>query len=648
MKPFANEPILELRRASVRAGLADALAAHDARGPLKVPVWIGDDRREGWDITSTDPGRPDRIVAEAAAARPGDVDHALSVARPWNAPAEERAATLIRAAQWLRERRLEIAALAVRECAKPWPEADADVCEAIDFLEYYARGALDLAQGAPLLQPPGERNELRWDARGIVAVISPWNFPVAIALGMTAAGLATGNAVRPQAGRAVARLRARPHAGAARVRRAAPAPSRCCPARARSARSSCATRACTRSRSPGSNKVGLDIVRAAAETPPGQKHLKRVIAEMGGKNCVIVDSDADLDDVVPALVKSAFLYAGQKCSAAARVLCHEAIHDALVERLAGAIEVLEVGQADDLEIDVPPVIEQEAQERVARYTAEAEQGGRIAARAREVPEGGGWFARPALAADLPPDSPVLNEEIFGPLLAIERVRDVDDACDRVDASPFALTGGLFARNPDTVDRVIERSPVGNLYVNRAITGAMVARQPFGGNRLSGTGTKAGGPGYLLQFVEPRVVTENTMRHGLVGLNSESATGVVARLLHDPYVAACRPCGRRGHRDRAGRRLRPGLRRRSGSTGRSGRSSTAATTPSAWSRSQPLPRTGPRGARATTRSAARARAPAVALVDRARRGVRHEDRRARHPDRRAWSRRPGRDRPGRLR
>jgi len=235
---------------------------------------------------------------------------------------------------------------------------------------------------------------------------------------------------------------------------------------------------------------------------------------MGGKNCVIVDSDADLDEVVPALVKSAFLYAGQKCSAAARVLCHEAIHDALLERLAGAIEVLEVGQASDLEIDVPPVIEQDAQERVNRYAAEAERGGRIAAQARDVPDGG-WFAPPRLAADLPPDSPVLTEEIFGPLLALERVRNVDDACDRVDASPFALTGGLFARNPDTVDRVIERSPVGNLYVNRAITGAMVARQPFGGNRLSGTGTKAGGPGYLLQFVEPHVVSENTMRHGLV-------------------------------------------------------------------------------------------------------------------------------------
>jgi len=514
LAPFANEPVLELRRATVRSGLAEALAAHDARGVLRVPVWIGDDRREGDEIASTDPGRPDRVVASAAAARPDEVDAALAAARPWTAPAEERAAVLLRAAQWLRERRLEVAALEVRECAKPWAEADGDVCEAIDFLEYYARGALDLAQGAPLLQPPGERNELRWTPRGVVAVIAPWNFPVAIACGMTAAGLATGNAVvlkpaEQSPGCALVLARALREAGVPPSALALlPGEGEVGAALVRDPRVH--TIAFT-----GSGKVGLDIVRAAAEVPPGQKHLKRVIAEMGGKNCVIVDSDADLDDVVPALVKSAFLFAGQKCSAAARVLCHEATHDALVERLAGAIEVLEVGQASDLEVDVPPVIEREAQERVERYAAEAEKSGRIAARARSVPDEAGWFTAPALAADLPADSPVLTEEIFGPLLAIERVRDVDEACDRVDASPFALTGGLFARNPDTVDRVIERSPVGNLYVNREITGAMVARQPFGGNRLSGTGTKAGGPGYLLQFVEPRVVTENTMRHGLV-------------------------------------------------------------------------------------------------------------------------------------
>jgi RHH-type proline utilization regulon transcriptional repressor/proline dehydrogenase/delta 1-pyrroline-5-carboxylate dehydrogenase len=513
LPPFVNQPILELRRAPVRATLADALAAVDARGPVDAPVWIGKERRSGDAIVSTDPGAPDRVVARAAAATPEEVDAALAGARPWRAPAAERAAVLIRAAGLLRERRLEIAALEVRECAKPWPEADGDVCEAIDFLEYYARGALELEAGAPLLQMPGERNTLQYVARGVVAVISPWNFPVAIPCGMVAAGLATGNAVllkpaEQAPGCAAELVRALREAGVPPDALALlPGEGDVGAALVRDPRVH--TIAFT-----GSSAVGLEIVRTAAELAPGQRHLKRVIAEMGGKNCVIVDGDADLDEVVPALVTSAFTYAGQKCSAAARVLVHEAIHDGLVERLAGAVSVLEVGQAERLDIDVPAVIERDAQERVTRYRREAETAGRIAAMAAAVPDAG-WFAAPAVAVDLPAGSPVLEEEIFGPLLAVERVRDVAEACDRVDDSSFGLTGGLFARNPDTVEYVVDRTPVGNLYVNRAITGAMVARQPFGGNRLSGTGTKAGGPGYLLQFVEPRVVTENTMRHGLV-------------------------------------------------------------------------------------------------------------------------------------
>jgi RHH-type proline utilization regulon transcriptional repressor/proline dehydrogenase/delta 1-pyrroline-5-carboxylate dehydrogenase len=264
----------------------------------------------------------------------------------------------------------------------------------------------------------------------------------------------------------------------------------------------------------GSGAVGLDIVRAAAETPDEQGHVKRVVAEMGGKNCVLVDADADLDEAVPAIVKSAFGYAGQKCSAAARVLAHERIAGALTERLHGAMSSLVLGQADSFATDVPPVIEREAMERVRRYAETAERQGHVEVHAGERP-GGGWFCSPALATDQPPGSPVLVDEIFGPLLAVERVRDMEAACDVVDGSPYALTGGLFSRSPRTVDEVVRRSPVGNLYVNRNITGAMVGRQPFGGNRRSGIGSKAGGPDYLLQFMEPRVVTENTMRHGLV-------------------------------------------------------------------------------------------------------------------------------------
>ena len=519
MKPFRNEPVLELRRAPIRAQLADALAAHDARPPLRVPVWVGAGTREGDAFASTDPGNPERLVAQAAAATPEEVDAALEAARrghrEWGRrTAGDRADVLLRAAQWLRERRLEVAALEVRECAKPWPEADADVCEAIDFLEYYARGAVEVEAGPELLQVPGERNTMQWRPRGVVAVVSPWNFPVAIPCGMTAAALATGNAVvlkpaEQAPGCAYVLVRALREAGVPPdALSLLPGEGDVGAALVRDPRVH--TIAFT-----GSNKVGLEIIRSAAETPAGQKHLKRVVAEMGGKNSVIVDADADLDEVVPALVRSAFVYAGQKCSAAARVLVHEALHDALLDRLAGAVEVLEVGQAERLDIDVPPVIEQEAQERVARYAAEAERTGRIAARARSVPEDGGWFATPAVAADLPTDSPVLQEEIFGPLLAVERVRDIEAACAIVAAQPFALTGGLFSRNPAVVEHVSRRLPVGNLYVNRHITGAMVARQPFGGNRLSGTGTKAGGPDYLLQFVEPRVVTEDTMRHGLV-------------------------------------------------------------------------------------------------------------------------------------
>ena len=518
LPPFSNEPILELRRGSARSALVEGMEWLEQRLPVRVPVWIGEDRGATEGLDSTDPGDPDRLVATAGKATPADVDWAVATAlrgfRAWSQrPAGERAGALVRAAAWLRERRPKVAAMAVRECAKPWGEADADVCEAIDFLEYYAREAVALEKGPPLLQVPGERNAMRWHPRGVAAVIAPWNFPVAIPCGMTAAALATGNAaiLKPaeqspgcafllvealRAGgippEAVALLPGEGDVGAALVRHPG-----------------VHTIAFT-----GSAAVGLEILRGASELADGQRHLKRVIAEMGGKNCVIVDSDADLDDAVPAIVRSAFVYAGQKCSAAARVLAHEAVADHLVERLAGAVDVLETGPADAFATDVPPVIERSAQQRVLRYQERAAQDGSVAARAEPVPERG-WYCPPTLAVDLDPGSPVLSEEVFGPLLTVERVASVDEAADRVDELPYALTGGLFSRDPTTVDRVAARSPVGNLYVNRAITGAMVGRQPFGGNRLSGTGTKAGGPAYVLQFVEPHVVTENTVRHGLV-------------------------------------------------------------------------------------------------------------------------------------
>jgi RHH-type proline utilization regulon transcriptional repressor/proline dehydrogenase/delta 1-pyrroline-5-carboxylate dehydrogenase len=516
---FVNEPVLELRRSAVRTTLASALEELDPTLPLRVPVWVGTDRRDGEELVSTDPGAPDRVVAVAASATPAEADAAVAAAAAafpaWSArPARQRAAILSKAAGLMRSRRGVLAALAVRECAKPWPEADGDVCEAIDFLEYYARGAVALESGRPLVQVPGEHNELVYRPRGVTAVISPWNFPVAIPAGMTAAALATGNTVvlkpaEQSPGCAYELVRALREAGVPPDALAL-LPGEGDVGQALVAHSGVHTIAFT-----GSAPVGLEIIARAAQTPDDQDHLKRVIAEMGGKNCVIVDSDADIDDAVPAIAASAFKYAGQKCSAASRVLVHEAIADTFVERLAGAVDLMVVGQADDFATEVPPVIEREAQERVTRYVDQAKRDGRVVTTRDEAVPAPGWFCPPTVAADLAADSPVLHEEIFGPVLAVERVRDVDEAMARVEALRFALTGGLFARSPQTVERVARRTPVGNLYVNREITGAMVGRQPFGGNRLSGTGTKAGGPDYLLQFVEPHVVTENTVRHGLV-------------------------------------------------------------------------------------------------------------------------------------
>ncbi|HYN91069.1 MAG TPA: aldehyde dehydrogenase family protein [Thermoleophilaceae bacterium] len=512
---FRNEPILELRRAPVRESLLEALRALDARLPLEVPILVGADRGAASGLDSTDPGAPERLVARAGSATEADAAAAVEAAergfRDWSArSAAERAEVLRRAAAILRERRLELAALQVRECAKPWPEADGDVCEAIDFLEYYALEALDLDAGRQLVQVPGERNTMRYAPRGVAAVIAPWNFPLAIPCGMTAAALAVGNAavLKPaeqSPGSAGALVEALHEAGVPRdALSLLPGYGEAGAALVRDPRVHVIA-------FTGSSAVGLDIVRASAETPEAQGHVKRVVSEMGGKNCVIVDADADLDEVVPEVLYSAFGYAGQKCSAAARLLVHEAAADTLLERLAGAVQVLDVGQAERFATEVPPVIESEAQERVRRYAALAE--GSVVAQAEGVP-GGGWFVPPTLVADLPEDSPVVREEIFGPLLAVTRVKDVDEACEIVESLPFGLTGGLFSRSPATVERVAARLPVGNLYVNRGITRAMVGRQPFGGNRRSGIGSKAGGPDYLLQFVEPRVVTENTMRHGI--------------------------------------------------------------------------------------------------------------------------------------
>lgn len=517
---FVNEPLLELRRAEVRAQALQALARLDAELPLEVPMLIGTELVRGDAFASVDPGAPERVVARAHAAGAEHVDAAVGRAvegqRAWGArSAAERATVLRRAADLLRRRRLELAALAVRECGKPWAEADGDVCEAIDFLMYYAAGAEALGRGRALIQLPGERNTMTYVPRGVTGVIAPWNFPLAIACGMASAALATGNAVvlkpaeqAPACAKAVVDAL---HAAGVPHDALSLLPGGDEPGRALVADPRVHTIVFT-----GSCAAGLSILERAAKVDEGQFHIKKVVAEMGGKNVVIVDADADLDDVVPALLSSAFGFAGQKCSAASRVLVHQQVADALVARLAGAVRTLQVGPAEDFATDVPPVIDAAAQMRVRRYTGLAAKAAtRVAAASEALPAGDGFYVAPTLLVGLADDHPVIQDEIFGPVLAVQAVPSIAAACDAVDASRFALTGGLFSRSPKTIEEVAARTPVGNLYVNREITGAMVGRQPFGGGRLSGTGPKAGGPDYLLQFVEARAVTENTVRHGLV-------------------------------------------------------------------------------------------------------------------------------------
>jgi RHH-type transcriptional regulator, proline utilization regulon repressor / proline dehydrogenase / delta 1-pyrroline-5-carboxylate dehydrogenase len=271
----------------------------------------------------------------------------------------------------------------------------------------------------------------------------------------------------------------------------------------------------------GSRAVGLAINRQAAETPAGQDHVKRVIMEMGGKNAIIVDDDADLDEAVHSVVASAFGYAGQKCSACSRVIVLESIHDVFLHRLVEATRSLKVGPAEDPGCFVGPVIDDEARKRILESIEIGKREARLAYAAGVGPLADeGYYVGPHIFADVPPGAAIAQEEIFGPVLAVMKARDLTHALELANGTPYALTGGLHSRSPAHIARVRREFRVGNLYINRKITGALVDRQPFGGFKLSGIGSKAGGPDYLLQFVVPRVITENTMRHGFAPEGSE--------------------------------------------------------------------------------------------------------------------------------
>jgi RHH-type transcriptional regulator, proline utilization regulon repressor / proline dehydrogenase / delta 1-pyrroline-5-carboxylate dehydrogenase len=517
-EPFTNEPRAQLRRTGPRARLHAAVER--ARNGLEFVAPVLIDGREvatDGEIVSVDPGHTATAVCRSGRAGPAEADRAVDVALDaWPSWREttwrDRAAVLFRAAALMRERRADLAALEVFEAGKPIPEADADVCEAIDFCEYYGREALRLSSGGAVDQAPGEANSYRYEPRGVGVVISPWNFPLAIPTGMVTAALVTGNAVllKPAEQTPGVALRLVELLHEAGVPRGALA---YLPGVGEEIGAHLVAHpAVSFIVFTGSKAVGLEILREAAVHREGQRHVKRVIAEMGGKNAVIVDSDADLDVAVPAITSSAFGYAGQKCSAASRVIALAPVFDELVERLAGAAAIVPVGHAAELRTAVGPLIDEDAFRRVREYQDIARDEGKVVLQRNDIPAGG-WYVGPTVVVTERPDARVATEEIFGPLLTCLRADDFEHALTLANASEYALTGGLFSRSPARIRRAARELRAGNLYVNRGITGALVRRQPFGGVGLSGVGSKAGGPDYLVQFVEPRAVTENLLRQG---------------------------------------------------------------------------------------------------------------------------------------
>ncbi|MGH8984930.1 MAG: proline dehydrogenase family protein, partial [Acidimicrobiia bacterium] len=514
---FENEPRAELRRPAPRARLADAVA-NTGRGALgfDAPVLI-DGRPHATErrLESVDPGAYATTVCRSGCAESAEGDLAIDIARSawpaWRAtPWPERAAVLFRAAVAMRARRAELAALEVFEAGKPVAEADADVAEAIDFCEYYGREALRLGDGAPIGQAPGEANVYRYHPRGIGVVIAPWNFPLAIPTGMVAAALVSGNAVLLKPAEQTPGVASRLveillDAGAP------PGVLAFLPGLGEQvgaylvSHPEIAFVAFT-----GSKEVGLHIVDEAATHRAGQRHVKRVIAEMGGKNAIVVDTDADLDIAVPAIVRSVFDYAGQKCSAASRVIGVGPVFDDLVERLVGAAALVPVGHPSELRTACGPLIDADAHRRVREYQKLARDEAEVLLERDDLPDGG-WYVGPTVAVTDDPRARIVTDEIFGPMVTCVRATDFEHALALANDSEYALTGGLFSRSPARIRHAAEQFRAGNLYVNRAITGALVGRQPFGGFGLSGVGSKAGGPDYLLQFLEPRVVTENTLR-----------------------------------------------------------------------------------------------------------------------------------------
>jgi 1-pyrroline-5-carboxylate dehydrogenase len=514
---FRNEPCADFSQPAIRQAAVSALGrVRSELGREYLLRIAGDWISTGDPLVSVNPSNPREAVGIHHRATPELANRAVEAAHgyfpQWSrTPAAERVRLLLEAARILRARKMEFDAWLVLEAGKTWPEAEADVSEGIDFCEYYAREMLRLAGPQRVHQLPGEHDEMIYIPLGVGVVIPPWNFPLAILAGMTAASLVAGNTAIVKPSSETPTIAAK----FAEVLLEAGFPEGCFTLLTGSGSmvgDVLVEHPKTRFISfTGSRDVGLRINELAARHRPGQIWIKRVIAEMGGKDAIIVDANADLDKAVDGVLASAFSYQGQKCSACSRAIVDGQVYDGFLEKLAAKAADIKVGSSEDFGNYMGPVISETARQTILEYIETGKREGRLVAggeAAGGVVPSGGYFIRPTIIADVEPGARIFQEEIFGPVLAVTKARDFEHALGLANDSQYGLTGSVFSNSPDHVRQATERFHVGNLYFNRKCTGAMVGAHPFGGFNMSGTDSKAGGPDYLLLFLQAKSVAAN--------------------------------------------------------------------------------------------------------------------------------------------
>ncbi len=521
---FYNASPSDFGMAVDRQAMLDALAKWKKSSPQTYPLVIGKKNISTDNVMdSVNPADPGQVLGRVAMAKVEHAEAAVTEAKSafetWKRTSVAARCELIeKAADLMAKEKYNLAALIVLEVGKPWNEADADVDEAIDFCRYYARHMRKLGQPQRVGNVPGELSHYSYRPRGVAAVIAPWNFPLAILTGMVAAAVVTGNTVVMKPAEQSMIIAAE----LMRILKAAGCPAgvvNFLPGLGEEVGAYLVRHKDISLISfTGSKQVGLEILREASQVHPGQRHLKKCIIEMGGKNALIIDSDADLDEAVQGTIQSAFGFQGQKCSACSRAIVLEENYDRFVGRLVAAAKSFRVGPIENPKYFMGPVIDQEAQKRILRTIEEGKKTAALLFQG-EVPKDG-YFVPPTIFGDVDPKSDLAQKEIFGPVLAVIKVKDITEAIRVANDVEYGLTGGVYSRSPVNIEKVKSELEVGNLYINRTITGAMVERHPFGGVKMSGVGSKTGGVDYLLQYVEPVAMSENTLRRGFAPAEDE--------------------------------------------------------------------------------------------------------------------------------